>query len=143
MCISELKVIEPFSTSDHDSIAFVVQLGSSRSDNCNTSAASSPYKIWTMANWEAFYSYCEDLNWPALICDCRSANELWDCFMSILHDGMAKVVPQRIGKSVNMRKIRHPKVIHRLVNKKKKLWKGNKFSELKVIVLNIIIGQGI
>ena len=32
-CISELEVIEPFSTSDHDSISFVVQMRSCWSDD--------------------------------------------------------------------------------------------------------------
>ena len=129
MAVSDLKVIEPFSTSDHDSIAFMIQLHIPWSDNSDTSVVNSVFYSWSMTVWEAFYSYCVNTNWLVLFRDCKSANELWDCFASIILVGIENCVPQKPAIKSHKLKIQHPKVIHRLIIKKKGLWKKCKNSE--------------
>ena len=130
-CISELEVVEPFSTSDHDSVAFVVQMGPCKTVDRDVTNTNTRYKIWSMAKWDAFESYCQDINWHQLICVCANANELWSCFTAVLTEGIANFVPEKKIRSNNIRKIKHPKPIHRLMNKKKKLWQKAKNSKLK------------
>ena len=84
-----------------------------------------------MAKWEEFQNYCEDINSHQTICACTNANELWDCFTSVLNEGIANFIPEKIRKTINSRIIKHPMSIHRMMNRKKNLWKKAKKSKRK------------
>ena len=125
LVISELTINEPFGTSDHDSINFVVVIENELSvlDDTKNNIGIDLCKLWWKTDWEGFELYCLNIDWFALLSGCIEANEMWGCFINVLTEGIDTFVLQRKWTKTGTDIVRYPIALRKLINKKKALEK--------------------
>ena len=121
--ISELTINEPFGTSDHDSINFVVVIENEFSvlDDPKNNIGIDLCKLWWKADWEGFELYCLSIDWFEILSGCFEANEMWGCFINVLNEGINTFVPQRKWTKTSTKIVRYPIALRKLINKKRRL----------------------
>ena len=78
--ISSLEVIEPFSTSDHNSIVFSVDTGlKCHYDVYDTGTVHNSYD-WKRADYEAFANYLSSVDWDNFMSTNLTADAIWTGF---------------------------------------------------------------
>ena len=80
-CIPILKIVAPFSTSDHNSIYFEI-LNSNRYDG---SIAEPKYRDFQKGDYIAINFYLQSISWPDFFTNCANANDFFNKFLNLLN----------------------------------------------------------
>ena len=138
--VNDIMQLPPFSTSDHNSILFllnyqVIQINDicsldresaeSKNEHCTTSSEINCGAFrWEEAEWEKMSSFFATVDWTVYINDCYSSDECWINFYVVLCGAIQKFVPKRhipnFTNSVikNKIKLSKKKFYNKLIRKK-------------------------
>jgi len=127
LSISNLQVIEPFSTSDHNSVVFSVDI-SPKCYNCvyDSDSAHKSYD-WRRANCEAFSSYLSSVDWDHFMSVNLTAESIWINFKQIFFSAADLFVPCYTNRTrgLTAKAVRkYPSKIRKLFSRKKLLWRA-------------------
>ena len=148
LLIADLKVTEPFSTSDHCCVKFL--LNSYESDKANSRKAdiviastppvdsvynnntreSSFNQIafnWHKADWLSLAAYLLEFDWSVCFLRGLTSDEYWNNFYQVVCFAVSCFVSRRkpvnTGKNKKGKKKCYPKSVHRLLSKKAHRWR--------------------
>jgi len=126
--ISNLQVTEPFSTSDHSSVDFSVDVCLKCYDDSHNDDKVYKSYDWKHANYEAISGYLSSVDWDHFMSVNLTPDDIWTNFKQILFSAADLFVPQRYTSSTSgltakaVRK--YPYKLRKLFNKKKLLWRA-------------------
>ena len=116
--ICDLRVSNPFSTSDHNSISCLLYCGATYKQQ---SPAANGYNF-KRADWESVCAELESISWNDVFSN-KSCDELWAAFYETIFNVVEKYVPRcTFKKGVSGRK-QYPKSIRRLQSRKLIIWR--------------------
>ena len=125
LLVSNLRAASPIATSDHNSILFKFYLHNldnnvdeSPSQKLNTSITTKTY-FFHDADWQSFNNHLQNLEWLSIFGDCRTVDDYWLCFKSVLYDCIELYVPFKAGSTGTAKrsKSKYPISIRKLMNK--------------------------
>ena len=125
--VTDVNVIPPFSTSDHNSVSFNLTFlsPSPYSPICNN------YKFTN----ENLKLICDDLelaNWADMF-ETDDLECVWNCFVNIILDAVGKFAEVVPSPPSTRHHNSYPKHIKKLLSRKKMLWKISKVSNTQVL----------
>ena len=120
MLISELTVLPPFGSSDHNSFSFTVCINTDVKRYCVDTRKM--FYCWKKADWTLLNDYFLCTDWKLLLSSCVSTNDCWAKFTDVLDQGCKLFVPCNNHK-VERKAPRRSKIVRRLMNKKFRFWK--------------------
>jgi len=116
--VTECVVREPFSTSDHNIVAFSLYF-------CSVIYAGADDTSWfdySRADWDSLNAYISETDWQSVYSNCQDSEQVWSAFSDVLQSGINMFVPVNIHK-VRKKNVRsYPAAIRKLYVKKKRLW---------------------
>jgi hypothetical protein len=131
LIISNVSLNHPLGSSDHDSLIIKIILTCNVDSNkLDARSTNESGYIWSKANWDGCVVSCLKINWSVVFSDCHSSNDCWNVFLMEISRILMTYVPRKINKTAT--KLRcsknktYPKNVHRLICKKKKLWRKMK-----------------
>jgi hypothetical protein len=147
LLIVDVTVGMPFSTSDHCIVEFIIN--NSFSDLCpakNINSLAKPpisFFVWDKANWNDFKTFLNKTDWDHLLSGCEDTEQCWYNFHSVLQYGINAFVPKIDQKSDKKRmncKLKYPRKMKKLLNKKAILWRKyrKKRTKKRLNAFNII-----
>jgi Reverse transcriptase (RNA-dependent DNA polymerase)/Endonuclease-reverse transcriptase len=111
-CIKIVEVLEPFSTSDHNSIHFQL--------SCSSVPLPSYRKLdFAKGDYDGMNLELSSILWPIAFCGCANVDDFYRVFHGILAPLIDKYVPLRKPPS----RFRYPRNIRLLQAKKRHVWK--------------------
>jgi len=121
--VFDVRIVEPFLSSDHCAIEFSV-LGP-----VSQSALPSPHRDFKNADYDLINGFLSNVEWEMLFAQCQSdVQDYWDVFISVVNSAIEAYVPM---KTHVQGKAKHSKNVRKLKSKRKKLYRENKLAELK------------
>ncbi len=118
LSVSCVDAMEPFCTSDHMSISFLLRYQQTTSSDKSGSAVHNYRKMDILG----FKEYLSEIKWSEEFKTCVCSDDFWDVFMCIIMAGVKLFVP-KINTCSNSHKAKYPKFIRKLQAKKKRLWR--------------------
>ena len=93
--ISYLEVIDPFSSSDHNSVIFHVDTGAKCHYDVHDDHTVHNYYDWKREDYEAFSNFLSSVDWDNFITTNLTADSIWDGFKDIFFYAADLHVPLR------------------------------------------------
>ena len=125
--VSDVSILNPFSTSDHNMIEFSINTDFRihSDDSC------SYFYDFKMTDYAAFKDFLSSINWDLEFSYVFTVEQYWHIFASYLQRGIELFVPRRKVKPVKLtnRKI-YPRYLRLMFNRKAVLWKRWQISKL-------------
>jgi hypothetical protein len=115
--VSNTRVADPFSTSDHSMVKFDI-LNSTISYNVCSSTCD-----FNRANWYGIFEYLHRIDFSAALDGCADVACKMDCFYSILNACISANVPTVKSNRSTIKNVRYPKHIRRRLLKKSTAWR--------------------
>ena len=122
LILSSLFITDPFSASDHCSIAFSLSIDINQCINVQRK-----FYDWQKADWSGFNDYICQIDWLSILTVNLTVDSLWEAFCHILNLGIDQFVPCHTKNSnLTKSKKKYPKNIRQLLSNKSKTWRAMK-----------------
>ena len=128
--VSNIDTCPPLGNSDHNGVEFSLQFSvqnETRNVHCKK------VYLFDKGDWLSFANFLCVFDWLIIFANCVNVEDYWFSFLEVITIGLDAFVPcKRVTGSSRARvKKRYPRHIHRLLNRKRCLWR--KFSKCKNI----------
>ena len=146
MLLSDVLIQEPFSTSDHESIVFLLN-AYDKANSCNYNTVNDNdadldciihginYNArmynWHKADWDGLNEFLSSYDWTTCFIKGLSSDKYWNNFYQVLCfacDQFVKLKSRVHAKSYknHCKVIKYPRAIHKLMHKKTALWRKHR-----------------
>ena len=132
LLIADYSVTLPFHNSDHESIELIIFVEDIGADSLNFKSSEFAKNLWHKADWYSFASFLSPLDWAILFPRGATVDELWDCFCTILLQGIDCFVPTTTG--VTSLKVHHSWGVKKLMSKRRTFWRLKRSSPTNINV---------
>ena len=123
--MSNIDVLPPFGSSDHNSIEFVVLYNST--DSSPDSGEKHKRYLWSQGDYESMAAYLHQVRWSDLLTTNFTANDLWSAFCNVMNNAIDEFVPCTfVSVRPKLRKRKYPRNIRNLINRKRAAWRNMK-----------------
>ena len=129
--VNDLQVISPFSTNDHDSVIFSVNVDCDEGDV--TSCENEVFFDYARADKTGLRMFLANVNWNSIFQYCFTLDECCEAFYGFMYQAIQSYVPvcHKSRSYVKRKGVRYPRYIQKLMAHKLFLWRKWKVSGLQ------------